>query len=122
LSRRDRSFEPRLSFTNTDLGLLEWANGTLEAMGLRSYVGLPDPQGARQVQMWRVVEILQLMRILPFRHSEKKAKVRLLLDSRKARSEVKTEWSELSTELEHERVDFIELAADELKRKYPATR
>ena len=67
--------------------------------------------------MWRIGEVLQLMELLPIRHPEKKAKVRLLLDSRKSWSELNAYWAELIVGLESSRIDFIKLAAEECKRE-----
>jgi hypothetical protein len=72
--RGNRRFEPRMSFTNTDLGLLNWVRDSLDKMGFHPYLGLPNVDGVRQIQMWRVEEVLKLVRILPVRHPEKKSK------------------------------------------------
>lgn len=115
--RGNRRFEPRMSFANTDLGLLNWVRYTLDKMGFHPSLGLPNVDGVRQIQRWRVEEVLQLMRMLPIRHPEKKAKVRLLLDSWKSWSEPSQDWSKLIAALEHDRLDFIRLASEKINGK-----
>ena len=78
--RSGRRFEPRMSLSNTDFGLLSWARDTLKKMGFHPHLGLPNVDGVRQIQMWRVEEVLKAVRILPVKHPEKKAKARLVIE------------------------------------------
>jgi hypothetical protein len=102
-------FEPRMSFTNTDLGLLIWVRDTLEKMGFHPHLGLPNADGVRQIQIWRVEEVLKLTRILPVRHPEKKAKARLVTEGL-TRPDLAARWDALIAEIKADRIEFIALA------------
>jgi hypothetical protein len=107
-----------MSFTNSDFGLLKWVHNTLQAMGFHSHLGLANPDGVRQIQMWRIDEVLEFIRILPLRHPEKRAKARLLLNPRKSWLELYAKWSTLLAEIKCDRADFVRLAAEELRTKH----
>ncbi len=107
--RADRAFEPRMSFTNKNLELLVWVQSSLSMLGFHAHLGKPDSNGVRQLQLWRVEEILSLLKMLRLRHPEKKAKVKLIFEP--IDSELRHErWKLLLRELKTDKAEFLKLA------------
>lgn len=113
--RGDRRFEPRVSYTNSDPTMLDWIRASLLLLGFHSHLGNPNKRGVSQIQMWRTDEVLKFLTVIPFRHPEKKAKVRLMLHNWRSWSELHELWSRLDQTLDSDRREFVELAADEIR-------
>lgn len=105
-----RAFAPRLSFTNKDLTMLGWIENQLTQMGFHWSRATSDSQDVCKTNLWRQSEILTLLRAIPLRHPEKKAKARLLLRRKNPGSEFDFEWYNLIDEVEYDRTTFLELA------------
>lgn len=112
---KGRTFAPRMSFTNKDLSMLDWVRTLLHGLGFHCVQSGPDAKGVYKLNLWRVEEIVKLLKDFPIRHPEKKAKARILLVSRAQRFRCKSLWHELVTELENDRLRFTAEAEHELK-------
>ncbi len=114
--RGDRTFEPRMSFTNKDFQLLSWVQNRLSEFGFHSHLGKPNIEGVRQLQSWRVKEVGLVSKLLRIKHPEKKAKFRLLLSSLSI-PERRRRWQSLLEQIEGDRRDFIQLAQAILRER-----
>jgi len=114
--RADRAFEPRMSFSNNSVELLLWVQSSLSMLGFRAHLGRPDSNGVRQLQLWRVIEILSLLKMLRLKHPEKKAKVKLILETI-APELRRSRWKLLLRELRIDKLEFVKLAESLLIQK-----
>ncbi len=105
-----RSFAPRVSFTNKDSSMLDWIEDALTVMGFHSWRSSPDKNHTQQTHLWRNREILVLLRMLPLRHPEKKAKARLLIQGERRRKDLSARWDGCLDEIERDRLQCIESA------------
>jgi hypothetical protein len=103
---------PEISISNTDPTMLDWVMNCLTKLGFAPQRGEPNSDGVAKVRMWRENEITNLLRIMPLKHPEKKAKIRLLLDSKTPWHEIEKRWTRLLEEIEQDRLEFIRLAKD----------
>jgi hypothetical protein len=102
-----RTFAPRMSFTNKDVGMLDWVKALLHDLSFHSARTGPDEKGVYKLNLWRVEEIVKLLQDFPIRHPEKKAKARILLGSTTHRFRCGPLWDKLATELESDRLRFV---------------
>lgn len=65
-------------------------------------------------QVWRNADVLKLLHAMPLKHPEKKAKARLLFRFEHERFELHQIWDALLSEIEFDRLQFIELAKEVL--------
>ncbi len=105
-----RAFAPRLSFTNKDLRMLDWIENQLTRLGFHWRRSPPDDHLVCRTNMWRIADVLALVRAMPLRHPEKKAKVRLFLSRTDLAREFDAKWYGLLADIEYDRLAFIELA------------
>jgi hypothetical protein len=114
--RADRPFEPRMSFSNKNLELLLWVQSSLSMLGFHAHLGKPDSNGVSQLQLWRVEEILSLLKTLRLRHPERKAKVKIIFEP--IAPELRHErWELLLSELKTDKAEFLKLAESVLAQK-----
>lgn len=115
-------YQPELSFSNTDVQLLEWIDKALARLGFYSRLDKPNRDGVCRVRMWRVGDVLTFLRVLPSRHPEKKAKVRVLTDTSRPRVECRKAWEALIQGISEDREEFVRLADHELNAPPDATK
>jgi len=101
---------PEISIPNTDASMLDWVKSCLTSAGFTPQRGSPNSDGVAKVRMWRENEITSLLRLMPLRHPEKKARARLLLDAKTPWNEIEKKWRSLLKEFEEDRLSFIALA------------
>ncbi len=113
----DRRFSPYWSITNSDPRILDWVMLVLRRMNLHPRREPPNHQGVGRVCLWRRQEVTELLRVLPIRHPEKKAKARIVLDQRLRPEEKRERWCNLLGEIELDRNEMVRLAERELANK-----
>jgi hypothetical protein len=115
--RTIRSFAPRLSVANKDTSMLDWIERQLTGLEVYWHRSRPDKNGICQTQIWRNADILKLLRAMPLRHPEKKAKTRLLLGFERESFDLQKRWAALLSEIEFDRLQFIELAKQDTAKR-----
>jgi len=114
--RSNRSFGPRLSYTNKDLDMLSWIETHVNALGFNARRVGPDENGVYRVLLWRNKEVLDFIRLLPIRHPEKKAKARLLLNASQIRSTLYPRWQNLLNGIDADCATFLKEAEYEFSQ------
>jgi hypothetical protein len=107
-------FSPDWILSNSDSRMLDWAMDLLTRLGFHPKRRKPNPWGVGEVLLQRHEEVVELLRILPLRHAEKKAKARLVLDERMRPEEKRDRWRDLITEIHRDRDEMIRAAEQEL--------
>jgi len=110
---------PEISIPNTDANMLDWVMSCLKSAGFSPQRGSPNSDGVAKVRMWRENEITNLLRSMPLRHPEKKARVRLLLDTKTPWLEIEKKWKSLLEGIKQDRLDFVGLAKHAWLSRHP---
>lgn len=113
----DRSFTPFWSLTNSDSRVLDWTMLYLGELGLHPFRERPTSEGVGRVWLCRREEVVALLRRLPIRHPEKKAKARIILDQRTKPWDKHVCWDRLRVEIKHDRHELIRAAERELSKR-----
>jgi hypothetical protein len=115
--RHNQRFGPRLAFANKDAPMLEWVELQLSRLGIHWHRSRPDKNGVCSTLVWRNADVLRLLHAMPLYHPEKKAKARVLFRFKQEPSEVHMKWNALLRQIEFDRLQFVELAKQELRPK-----
>jgi hypothetical protein len=107
------TFTPQLSIANTDEDLLDWVERFLEKIGFTPWRGRPDKNGVSRVALLRGDEVRQLLRILPIRHPEKKARRKIVMNMESPWMQRLAAWDELIVMIQADTKEFV-AAAEEL--------
>jgi hypothetical protein len=114
---RDRKFSPYWSITNSDPRILDWVMFALKRLEFHPWREPSNLHGVGRVCLWRRREVTELLRILPIRHPEKKAKARIILHQKLNPEEKRERWYHLLGEIKQDRNEMIRLAERELANK-----
>jgi len=109
------SFTPQLSIANKDVDLLNWAASFLEEIGLTPWTGRPDKNGVSRVALYSGGEVMRLLRTLPIRHPEKKARRKIVFDVDRPWPERLEAWDELIRMIDVDTEEFIAAAEESFK-------
>lgn len=110
-------FSPFWGLFNSDTKMLDWVMNFLGELGFHPSRPSPRPDGVGRVQLQRPAEVAKLLRMMPIKHPEKKAKARLVLDQRLRPEEKRERWCDLLGEIERDRNEMVRLAERELANK-----
>jgi LAGLIDADG-like domain len=114
--RKGRPFAPRLSFTNKDASMLDWVESQLTRLGLHHSRSLPDKKGVLHTRLWRNDDVLRVLRYLPLKHPEKKAKTRLIINGERNRTGLARKWECLLAHIDEDILEFVRLAKSESEK------
>jgi len=110
-------FTPQLSIANKDEDLLQWVVSFLEKIGFTPWRGKPDENGVSRVSLHKGEEVTRLVRILPMRHPEKKARRKIILDVARPLSQRMAGWNGLLDMIEVDTKEYVAAAEDSFKAR-----
>ena len=111
------TFTPQLSIANTDEDLLDWVECFLKRIGFTPWRGRPDKNGVSRVALLKGDEVMRLLRILPTRHPEKKARRKIVMKMESPLTQRLAAWYELISLIEADTKEFVAAAEELFKSK-----
>ena len=118
-------YNPEISFSNTDVALLEFVHATMESIGFKTKLvwreqafdrrGISGPSTQGRVILWRFESVQRLLSLLPLRHGEKVAKRALVMrmeyrGSSATNLSISQEWDSLIRSIREARDHFVKSA------------